>query len=306
MSPLHSELVSLIRRDGPLSFERYMELCLYHPQFGYYTSKSGERFGREGDYYTSAQLGTVFAQIMLRRFEAMRNEVGGDFTIVEVGPGRGDFGRVIATHFPYIPIEYGDPWPDRPIRGCIFSNEFFDALPVRAYRGDTEVLVTERDGALGWLGDPPDREFSPRATEWMERFAGTLECGYVVAVDYGYRGRERERFPAGSLMTYRKHQASEDVFADPGERDITAHVDFDLLADAGCAAGLVETAFDPQSRYLMRIGETDQFACVFEGCATETERVKSTLMLKNLLFGIGETMRVLEMRKEKLATDKHG
>ena len=47
----------------------------------------------------------------------------------------------------------------------------------------------------------------------------------------------------------------------------------------------------------MRIGETDQFACVFESCATETERVKSTLMLKNLLFGIGETMRVLEMRK---------
>ncbi len=297
MSALVSELVSLIRRDGPLSFERYMEMCLYHPQLGYYTSKSAERFGRGGDYYTSAQLGTVFAQIMARRFAAMRDEIGGDFTIVEVGPGRGDFGRVIAREFPCIPIEYGDPWPDRPIRGCIFSNEFFDALPVRAYHGDIEALVTERDGALGWLGDPPDREFSPRAAGWMERFAQTLECGYVVAVDYGYRGRERERFAAGSLMTYRKHQASEDVFADPGERDITAHVDFDLLAQAGRAAGLTETAFDPQSRYLMRIGEIDQFAGVFDGCATETERVKSTLLLKNLLFGIGETMRVLEMRK---------
>ena len=305
MSSLHLEIVSLIRRDGPLSFERYMELCLYHPGFGYYTPKSteqsteqsAERFGRDGDYYTSAQLGTVFAQIMLRRFAAMREEIGGDFTVIEVGPGRGDFGRVIASQFPYVPVEYGDPWPDRPIRGCIFCNEFFDALPVCAYHGDAEVFVTERDGVLGWAGDPPDRESSPRAAEWMERFAATLECGYVVAVDYGYRGRERERFAAGSLMTYRKHQASEDVFADPGERDITAHVDFDLLADAGRAAGLVETAFDPQSRYLMRIGETDQFACVFESCATETERVKSTLMLKNLLFGIGETMRVLEMRK---------
>src|ERR1035438_3118984 len=172
MSSLHLEIVSLIRRDGPLSFERYMELCLYHPEFGYYTSKSteqsAERFGRDGDYYTSAQLGTVFAQIMLRRFAAMRQEIGGDFTVIEVGPGRGDFGRVIAAQFPYVPVEYGDPWPDRPIRGCIFCNEFFDALPVRAYHGDAEVFVTERDGVLGWAGDPPDREFSPRAAEWME------------------------------------------------------------------------------------------------------------------------------------------
>jgi SAM-dependent MidA family methyltransferase len=297
MTPLHSELVPLIRRDGPISFESYMNLCLYHPEFGYYTSKSAERFGRDGDYYTSAQLGTVFAEIMMRRFAAMRHEVGEDFTILEVGPGRGDFGRVIAREFPYIPVEYGDSWPDRSIRGCIFSNEFFDALPVRAYRDDVEALVTERDGTLGWWGDPPNREFSPRAASWMQRFAQTLEFGYVVAVDYGYRGLERERFPAGSLMTYRKHQASEDVFADPGERDITAHVDFDLLADAGRAAGLEETAFDPQSRYLMRIGEADQFACIFDACKTETDRVKVTLMLKNLLFGIGETMRVLEMRK---------
>jgi SAM-dependent MidA family methyltransferase len=300
MTPLHSELVSLIRREGPISFERYMDLCLYHPEFGYYTfhaGKSAERFGRDGDYYTSAQLGTVFAQIMMRRFAAMRQEIGGDFTILEVGPGRGDFGRVIAREFPYIPVEYGDPWPESPIRGCIFSNEFFDALPVRAYHDDAEALVTERDGALGWVGDPPNREFSPRAAGWIERFAQTLECGYVVAVDYGYRGRERERFPVGSLMTYRAHQASEDVFADPGERDITAHVDFDLLADAGRAAGLEETAFDPQSRYLMGIGEADEFACLFDACKTETDRVKSTLMLKNLLFGIGETMRVIEMRK---------
>jgi SAM-dependent MidA family methyltransferase len=300
MTRLQSELVSLIRRDGPISFERYMEACLYHPQLGYYTAKTAERFGRDGDYYTSAQLGTVFAQIMARRFAAKREEIGEPFAVIEVGPGRGDFGRVIATQFPYIAVEYGDPWPERPMRGCIFSNEFFDALPVRAYRGAVEVLVTEQDGALGWLGEPPDHEFSPRAAAWMERFARTLECGYVVAVDYGYRGRERERFPAGSLMTYRKHRASEDVFADPGESDITAHVDFDLLAEAGRGAGLTETAFDPQSRYLMRVGEADQFACVFDACTTETERVKSTLMLKNLLFGIGETMRVLEMRKGAL------
>ncbi len=293
-----------IRRSGPISFARYMEICLYDPNDGYYTANSREPFGRAGDYYTSAQLGTVFARVMAKRFEAMHEEVGGgEFTIIEVGPGRGDFGQELRNHFRYIPVEHGDPWPEQPIRGCIFSNEFFDALPVRAYRGEEEVLVTEHDGNLDWDGlgkeAPPDHERSPHAAEWMRRFAATLERGYVVAVDYGYRGRERDRFPAGTLMTYRHHQASEDVFADPGERDITAHVDFGLLADAGRAAGLVETAFDPQSRYLMRIGESDQFDCVFASCRTETERVQATLHLKNLLFGIGETMRVLEMSKQK-------
>src|SRR5205814_893588 len=130
-----------IRAHGPISFERYMELCLYHPESGYYTSPGHERFGRGGDYYTSAQLGTLFARLMSRRFHAMQAEMGGDFMVLEVGPGRGDFGREIAREFRYTGIEYGDPWPQEPIRGCIFSNEFFDALPVRAFCGDREVLV---------------------------------------------------------------------------------------------------------------------------------------------------------------------
>lgn len=292
-------IVAEIRAQGPISFERYMELCLYHPEWGYYTGRGRERFGRDGDYYTSAQLGTLFARLMARRFEAMREELGGgDFTVIEVGPGRGDFGAELVKVAPwlhYVPIEYGDPWPAQPVRGCIFSNEFFDALPVRTFRGDTEVLVTERDGVLGWLGEPPTREVSPRAATWMRRFAATLEAGYVVAVDYGYRGRGRDRFAAGSLMTYQRHRASEDVFSDPGDRDITAHVDFDQLVEAGSSAGLRETSYDPQSRYLMRIGEQDQFACMFDACKTETERVQATLLLKNLLFGIGEAMQVLEM-----------
>jgi len=295
VTPLETEIVALIRREGPISFERYMELCLYHPELGYYTSKTKERFGRGGDFYTSAQLGTVFARIMTQRFKAMRQEIGEDFTVLEIGPGRGDFGREIAKEFRYIGVDYGDPWPDR-VRGVVFANEFFDALPVRAFRGEKECLVTERNGTLSWLDGEPDREFSPRAAGYMERITRTLERGSVILVDYGYRGRERERFERGSLMTYKNHQASEDVFADPGERDITAHVDFDLLADAGRAAGLEEVSYDPQSRYLMRIGEQDEFACIYEGCATDTDRVKTTLMLKNLLFGIGETMRVLEMR----------
>jgi SAM-dependent MidA family methyltransferase len=288
-----SEILREIRARGPMSFRRYMELCLYHPQWGYYTS-GRNRFGREGDYFTSAQLGTIFAKVLARRFEQMRLELGtADFTVLEMGPGRGDFGRALqaaAPHLKYRGIEYGEAFPEKPFIGCIFCNEFFDALPVQVVSQGQEVFVIEKAGELAWSAGPPDRELCPDAALWMRRFAAALERGYVLTVDYGYRGREVERFTTGTLMTYRRHCAGEHVFADPGCRDITAHVDFDLLVSAGTEAGLVETAFESQSRYLMRLGEADQFAAVLSepGAAG---------LLKNLLFGIGETMRVLEMRR---------
>lgn len=288
MSPQITQMAQIlleeIRQKGPMSFRRYMELCLYHPEFGYYTGGKN-RFGREGDYYTSAQLGTLFARLMAKRFEEMKRELGA-FTVLEIGPGRGDFGR--ALPFEYVGVEYGQPLPEHPITGCIFCNEFFDALPVEAYRGDQEVMVEERDGKFAWIGGPPTREVSPDAAAWVERLAALLERGYLVIVDYGYRGREVDRFVEGTLMTYRHHTASPDVFADPGERDITAHVDFDLLAAAGRAAGLVESCFESQGSYLMRLLDPD---------SVDAAPLEDRLKLKNLLFGIGETMRVLEMRR---------
>jgi SAM-dependent MidA family methyltransferase len=292
---LRGIILAEIRERGAMSFRRYMELCLYHPELGYYRRKDGERFGRAGDYYTSSQLGSVFARLMAQRFRQMAAELG-EFTLLEVGPGRGDFARGLGD-IPYVGVEVGDPWPARPIVGCIFANEFFDSLPVEVFDAQgREVKVIERDGVLAWDGKPA-RERAPDAAQWLRRFADTLQRGYVIIADYGYRGVEAERFPQGSLMTYRRHAACSDVFADPGERDITAHVDFDLLARAGEAAGLRESTFQPQSSYLMRLGEGDEFAAVFGDCRSEAERLPRALQLKNLLFGIGAVMRVLEMRK---------
>ncbi len=290
MPRLLDEILGEIRARGPMPFRRYMELCLYHPQWGYYTSGKN-RFGREGDYYTSSQLGSLLARLLARRFDEMRRELGvEDFTVLEMGPGRGDFGRALQAAAPrlrYVAVEYGDPFPIAKFTGCIFSNEFFDALPVSVFGKDGEIFVGEKSGELGWSGGAPVKEHCPDAAQWMRRFGDALDRGYVVTVDYGYRGREIERFPSGTLMTYRRHTASADVFAEPGERDITAHVDFDLLAAAGREAGLVETRFETQGRYLMRLGEQDHFA-PFQSDAP---------LLKDLLFGIGETMRVLEMRR---------
>ncbi len=340
MTPLLSEILAEIQASGPLTFARYMELCLYHPELGYY--RSGRRkLGPAGDFYTSVHVHAAFARLLMVRWVRMWEELGrGDFVLLEPGPGGGELGREAlswaarahpeftrALH--YLPLEFGQPLPER-LAGCIFSNEFFDAQPVHVIRfrngGLEELYVGAQEAGvsggplLGWtpgplsspelaawlnrLGIEPEDgqvlEVSPAAAGWMRRFAQILERGYVLSVDYGYRAREisgGRRFFDGSLMTYRRHTASAEVFQQPGDRDLTAHVNFDLLRAAGEDAGLVETAFSSQGAYLAGLGEASQFAEVFADCAGETERLRASLLLKNLLFGIGETMQVQELRK---------
>ena len=80
------------------------------------------------------------------------------------------------------------------------------------------------------------------ALAWLERIARALEAGFVFTIDYGYTRAESVRFPRGTLMSYRRHQADEDVLDDPGARDITAHVAFTALEEHGARLGLRDGA----------------------------------------------------------------
>ena len=152
-SPLIAHLVSRIRDTGPLSFRDFMEDVLYHPTLGYYTS-SRNPIGTQGDFLTSSDLDPVFGKLLSRKFSQMAESLGippESFTIVELGAGRGLLAREILRHepFPYriversaamraeqsellsgLHVDWLDALPTG-LTGCIFSNEFFDALPVR-------------------------------------------------------------------------------------------------------------------------------------------------------------------------------
>jgi SAM-dependent MidA family methyltransferase len=93
-------------------------------------------------------------------------------------------------------------------------------------------------------------------------------------------------------MSYRGHQASEDVLAGPGNRDITAHVNFTALERRGEELGLQSRGLRTQAQFLMEIGEPDQFAAALAS-GSETDNFRLRMQLKTLLFGLGETFRVL-------------
>ena len=57
-----------IRRYGPIPFSRYMKMCLYESELGYY-SRAREQFGRAGDFYTSSDVHAVFGRLLARQFE---------------------------------------------------------------------------------------------------------------------------------------------------------------------------------------------------------------------------------------------
>ncbi len=356
-TPLKSILLETLRRDGPMTFERYMGLCLYHPDFGYYT-QGRERTGVTGDYFTSSDLHPAFARLLARQAAEMWDLMGRPkpFRWVEMGAGRGlfacDFLSWVKVALPefnealdYIAIEPGGAQQQRirsrlasaglehkvclcgnleelgPVCGCFFSNELVDAFPasvVTRTRGHLkEIYVTAVGNELlerpGPISDPAvaayvaryapqleeghRMEVSRLAQAWMKSVAAKLTRGFVVTIDYGDMANRlftADR-PRGTLVAYRAHTATKEFFSAPGETDLTAHVNFSALVDAGKAVGLEFVGFTTQEKFLMALGEANQFADIYDVGQNTRDRLQARLKLKTLLSpeGMGIIFKIL-------------
>ena len=88
-TPLRREIVRLIRSAGPMPVWRYMHLCLFHPQYGYYVSR--DPLGREGDFITSPEISQMFGELLGLWAASVWRDMGSPQTLrlIEIGPGRG-------------------------------------------------------------------------------------------------------------------------------------------------------------------------------------------------------------------------
>ena len=91
---LRQKIEREIGECGPIPFSRYMERCLFDPEYGYYSCHAGQ-FGKAGDFYTSSDVHAVFGRLLARQFEEMWRALGspGEMEILELGPGRGLFAQ---------------------------------------------------------------------------------------------------------------------------------------------------------------------------------------------------------------------
>lgn len=297
-----------------------METALYDAECGYYTSGRNV-FGRTGDFYTSEQLQPVFGRLVRAALGKRRPERAGLWKVVEWGAGRGEMAAYL-DELGYAAIDVGRDDAPEKFEGVAFSNELFDALPVdvacrrggewrlmRVGMEDDRFVWTAAEGLDGeWLGHA-EREGSyvERDEAWIELpvsvkkvltgIDSRLERGSVVAIDYGFTEKELRRFPDGTLMSYRRHQASGEVLKDPGEQDITAHVPFSYLMHCGAGLGWSEGRLRSLSLWVLEeCGERGLEGAI--AADSEPERVKLRLQLKTILFGMGESFRVAEWNKD--------
>jgi len=111
------------------------------------------------------------------------------------------------------------------------------------------------NGLLEALPDGFTTDICPAAEQWWREAATALDCGKLLAIDYGLTTEEffvPER-KEGTVRSYRCHRPGVDVLADPGEQDITAHVNFSAIQAAGESAGLKTEAFQTQAQLLTGI-----------------------------------------------------
>jgi SAM-dependent MidA family methyltransferase len=212
-----------------------------------------------------------------------------------------------------------------PITGCFFSNELVDAFPVsivtRAGGQLQEIYVIAQGETLretlGRLSDTAVAAYVARyapgleeghrmevnlmVADWVRSVADRLVRGFLLTVDYGDLAARLYTAcrPRGTLMAYRGHVASEGFFSAPGEQDLTAHVNFSALINAGEEAGLDLTGFTTQERFLLALGESNQFADLYDLAQSEVERLDARLKLKRLILpgGMGTVFKVLIQHK---------
>jgi len=216
--PSLRELISEeIRRNGPMPFARYMELCLYHPELGYY-ARAQEKFGKAGDFYTSSDVSAVFGRLLARQFDEMWRALGepARLELIELGPGRGLFARDVldwsAKKFPklfsalhYVLVErspglrqklfetlrehvnhgkaeVADALPTGRENAIVFANEFFDALPVEVIAHEGVVSVDERDGKFVETFAPPHLQPSDEVFDHLDLYSVRPQAGERVEV----------------------------------------------------------------------------------------------------------------------------
>ena len=163
-----------------------------------------------------------------------------------------------------------------PITGIVLANELLDAIPVRVVEFSEdrwqEVRVVVENDAFKFISEPiidpllaamidkipgpvpqPYRtEINLGALDWFRSAVGNLRRGFVLLIDYGY-SRTDYYSPLrteGTLTAYRNQRRQKNIFEEIGETDITAHVDFTAIAEAGLNGRLPVARFHGSASFL--------------------------------------------------------
>lgn len=179
---------------------------------------------------------------------------------------------------------------DNSFKGIILANEVVDAMPVHLFQisneNTTELGLTTIDNDIVWQAQEPDNylnnyidnyivpiikkeqigssyisEVNLLARDWVTAVSQCMSQGLIIIIDYGFKRQEYYHHDRhqGTLMCHYRHFAHQDPLLYPGLQDITAHVDFTSLAEAGLENNLEVASFLTQAYFLLANNITDYF-----------------------------------------------
>ena len=314
-----------------MTFARFMELCLYAPQEGYYR-RGSKVFGSGGDYFTSPYTHPLFSQILGDALAGYLSclDADGPLDLIELGAGEGILGKGVLgrleNHHPrifarvrYRGMEIGDSCLPERIHGVVFSNELFDALPVHRVRvSQTELKeifvrlgepITEVEGELSdprileymRLGFPRWREgdvyeANLRMVEILEDLDRRFQRGFVLTLDYGFEAPEYEAMDRrdGTLLCYHRHRVHSDPYVNLGRQDLTTHVNFRVFRETARRLGWTNRPLRSQRHFLMKWGLETRLLEEERMGILQAKRFEDRLGIKALLApgGISDTLKM--------------
>jgi len=191
--------------------------------------------------------------------------------------------RHLAQYVPHLleRVAWLDEPPGEPFDGVILANEVLDALPVARFRwrsdATQELGVAQSDDGFAWAAAPASAamaavcrrlhetgswdegyisEYCPRVVAWTQAITRSLRRGAALWFDYGLP-RAQYYLPErhdGTLICHFRHRARSDPFLHVGLQDISAWVDFTLLAEASRECGFELAGFTTQAHFLAGTG----------------------------------------------------
>lgn len=264
---------------GVMSFARFMDLALYHPEVGYYRQERARiGYGGETDFFTASTSGPLFGELVVAACVGLLRASGRDpaaHAFVEIGAEHSG-GILSGVEHPFASARTVRVGQVATLNGdcVVFSNELFDAQPcirttVRAgcwrelgvrLEGDQLVEIelageAYRDDIVSASSLPDGYHFdrSEAATELADAIAAQPWRGLFVAFDYGKTLRHLlEETPAGTVRAYHRHTQSNDLLANPGQQDLTCHVCWDWIESALVRNGFTAPLLVTQESFFIR------------------------------------------------------
>ena len=317
MSPLEDIIRAEIADRGPMGLDRYMELCLAHPEHGYYMTR--DPFGASGDFTTAPEISQMFGELAGLWLAQMWINIGSpeEFNLVELGPGRGTLmadilrvGQGVSGFSEAAQVKLIETSPklremqaitlggaevgwvnaldelsDAPM--LLIANEFFDALPIKQFQkfGDMWLECKLKSSDDGFecgpaRGDAPSGtpivsdgtiiEACPTAIQITKQIASIISerDGAALIFDYG------DVDGTGVTLQAVQNHSYVEPFKNPGQADLTAHVNF---GDLGRAMEPCVGHLTTQGQFLAGMGIAERAETLCHASKDAGETIKSAL-----------------------------